>query len=295
MASALCSGTEDGARARDLIRDKSAGVQCRENPRECLAAQLLESPHPDDDRSLIVTTFVLIAGAGLGGWAWDRVVPLLRASGHEVHRVTLTGTGDRASENSPNVDLDTWITDVLAYLTTHDLQHVSLVGHSFSGHVISGVAERDPSRLARLIYLDALVPEPGQSALEQMGSEGAAYLSSLVVEHDGWSLPWFTEEQLDIVYQGHGFTNEDLDWVLPRTTAQPFATYQHAAIRAPLAAIDLPREYIRCTANPNPSPVQPYEAGWNWSEIDSGHWPMITAPEATATALENASVRDNDG
>ena len=230
-----------------------------------------------------MSTFVLVAGGALGGWAWSRVTPLLRVAGHEPHPLTLTGTGDRHHLNHPEIDVSTWVTDVVAHLETDELEDVILVGHSFSGTVISGVAERAPGRLAQLIYLDALVPRDNESVLTALGPEQAGFLEALVEAHDGWSLPWFTDAQLDQFYGDHGLTAEDLTWVRRHVTAQPLATYREAL---PLTPVDVARTFIRCTRTPMPPAVGPHADGWGWAELDAGHWPMITAPQATAKLLD---------
>src|SRR5215210_4421571 len=105
-----------------------------------------------------MATFVIVHGAWSGAHAWRRVRPLLRAAGHEVFTPALTGLGERAHLASPRVDLDTHIQDVVGVLEYEDLGEVMLVGHSYGGVVITGVAERAAPRLAQLIYLDAEVP-----------------------------------------------------------------------------------------------------------------------------------------
>ena len=102
-----------------------------------------------------MTTYVLVPGAWLGGWAWQPVTDQLRDHGHEVHAVTLTGLGDRSGLATPQVDLDTYISDVAGLIEAERLDDVVLVGHSYAGHVVTGVADRIPGRIALLAYLDA--------------------------------------------------------------------------------------------------------------------------------------------
>ncbi|HKG49425.1 MAG TPA: alpha/beta fold hydrolase [Actinomycetales bacterium] len=113
-----------------------------------------------------MSSFVLVHGAWGGGWAWKKVIPLLRAAGHEVHAATATGLGDRVHLAGPAVDLDTHITDVVNVLAFEDLTEVTLVGWSYGGMIITGVAERVPERLAQLVYLDALVPADGETSYD---------------------------------------------------------------------------------------------------------------------------------
>ena len=103
----------------------------------------------------------LVHGAWGGAWSWNRfVIPKLRAAGHTVFPVTLTGLGERTHLAHAGVDLETHVQDVVNVLFYEDLHNVILVGHSYGGRVITGAANRAPDRLAQLIYLDAFVPTP---------------------------------------------------------------------------------------------------------------------------------------
>ena len=233
-----------------------------------------------------MATIVLIPGAGLGAWAWARVTPALRAARHDAHPLTLTGTGDRAHLAHAGIDLTAWITDVVAHLETEELDDVVLVGHSFCGSVISGVAERVPGRIAHLVYLDAVVLGDGESVFAQAGPELTGMLEALVAQHDGWSLPWLTDEQLGQFYGEHGLSADDLRWMRRHLTAHPIATYREALTLRDPAAAALPRTFVRCTATPSPPAVPAGTPGWDHAEIETGHWPMITAPRETAEVLE---------
>ena len=110
-----------------------------------------------------MATFVLVHGAWVGGWAWKHVAPLLRERGNDVFTPTLTGVGERVHLATPEVNLDTHITDIVNVIYYEDLEAVVLVGWSYSGMVVSGVLDRIPERLARVVYLDAEVPRDGES------------------------------------------------------------------------------------------------------------------------------------
>ena len=101
-----------------------------------------------------MTTFVLVSGAWLGGWAWQGVAPALRAAGHTVYTPTLTGLGERVHLARPEVDLDTHIEDVANLLRFEDLRDVVLLGHSYAGIVVTGVADRMPDRVAEVVLLE---------------------------------------------------------------------------------------------------------------------------------------------
>src|SRR5258705_1716413 len=114
------------------------------------------------------STYVLVHGAWHGGWCWKRVAPALRAAGHEVYTPTLTGLGERAHLANPAIDLATHISDVVNLLEAEELNEVVLLGHSYGGMVVTGVADRAPARLRRVIYLDAFLPEDGKSLLDYL-------------------------------------------------------------------------------------------------------------------------------
>src|SRR5262245_36433174 len=105
--------------------------------------------------------YVLVHGANHGGWCWSRVAALLRAEGHSVYAPTLTGLGERAHLLSREITLDTFIQDIQSVIECEELSDVILVGHSFAGAVISGVADRIPELLEHLVYLDAVVLQHG--------------------------------------------------------------------------------------------------------------------------------------
>jgi pimeloyl-ACP methyl ester carboxylesterase len=112
-----------------------------------------------------MTAFVLVHGSWAGSVVWRELAPRLRKAGHEVYAPTLTGIGARKHLLNREIDLDTHIQDVIGVIDDADLSDIVLVGHSYGGMVISGVADRVPEKVASLVYLDAFVPENGQSCL----------------------------------------------------------------------------------------------------------------------------------
>jgi pimeloyl-ACP methyl ester carboxylesterase len=113
-----------------------------------------------------MATFVLVHGSWAGSVVWRQLAPRLRKAGHEVYAPTLTGIGERKHLLSREIDLDTHIEDVIGVIDEEDLSDIVLVGHSYGGMVISGVADRVPEKVASLVYLDAFVPENGQSLFD---------------------------------------------------------------------------------------------------------------------------------
>lgn len=115
-------------------------------------------------------TILIVHGAWGGAWQFTRIEPYLREQGYDVRRVTLTGLGERSHLAHPMIGLETHIEDVLNIIRFENLHDVILLGHSYGGMIITGVADRMPERIAKLIYLDAILPENGESVLEAQGS-----------------------------------------------------------------------------------------------------------------------------
>lgn len=117
-------------------------------------------------------TFVLVHGATAGGWEWKRTGQFLADDGHTVYRATLTGLGEREHLNSVDIDLQTHIDDVVNLILFEDLHDVVLTGHSYGGMVVTGVMDRIPERIRHVVFLDAAVPQDGQSLWDLFGSRG---------------------------------------------------------------------------------------------------------------------------
>jgi pimeloyl-ACP methyl ester carboxylesterase len=110
-----------------------------------------------------MANFVLVHGAWIGGWYWRPIAQALRKLGHEVYAPTLTGLGERIHLMSPSINLDTHIADVVNLIKCEELSDVVLVGHSYGGMVVTGVADALPDRIRSLVYLDAFVPKNGEA------------------------------------------------------------------------------------------------------------------------------------
>jgi pimeloyl-ACP methyl ester carboxylesterase len=133
-------------------------------------------------------TFVIVHGATAGGWEWKRTGKFLTDDGHTVYRVTLTGLGERMHLNSPEIDLQTHINDVVNTILFEDLHDVVLTGHSYGGMVITGVMDRIPERIRHVIFLDAAVPDDGMSIWDLFGGNGSRDPSRIA---DGFmTVPW---------------------------------------------------------------------------------------------------------
>ena len=135
-----------------------------------------------------MSTYLLVHGAWHSGRCWDRVVPMLEAAGHRVIAPSLTGYGDTAHLLGPEVGLDTHVADVVSLIEHEDLTEVVLVGHSYAGLVISSVANAVPDRIAHLVYLDAMVPQDGETAVDVMPANQHA-IDQAHSSASGWQVP----------------------------------------------------------------------------------------------------------
>ncbi|MGY1841535.1 MULTISPECIES: alpha/beta fold hydrolase [unclassified Modestobacter] len=229
-----------------------------------------------------MSTFVLVHGAWHGGWAWDRVAPLLRAAGHEVHAPTLTGLSERAHLLSPQVGLDTHTEDVVRLIEVLDLRDVVLVGHSYAGHVISMVADRVPERIRRRVFLDAFVGDDGETAVSLQPETVAHHWAESAAEQGfGWLVPVRKLSVLGVTEQA------DIDWLTPRLTAHPWKTYTDP-LRLSGAADGVPAAFIECVSWMRVFQSQAdraRERGWPVHELETGHEAMVTAPKALADVL----------
>ncbi len=230
-----------------------------------------------------MTDFVLVHGAWHGAWCWKRVLPGLWAEGHRAFAVTLSGVGERAHLLSPAITLDTHIADVSAVIDAEELRDAVLVGHSYAGMVITGVAAHlaEANRLRHLVYLDAVVPSPGESWSSGHSAETRAARRQSIAEHGALPPP---------DPGAFGLVGADHAWVARHQTAQPGGVYDAPLHFDPLRVARWPRSFIDCTA-PALATIALMrqrvrsEPGWNIVEIATGHDAMISAPQALLDAL----------
>jgi pimeloyl-ACP methyl ester carboxylesterase len=218
-----------------------------------------------------MSTYVLVAGGGWGGFIWRPVSSLLRVEGHDVFTPTLTGLGERVHLASAQIGLETHLQDIVGVLEYEDLQHVILVGHSYGGIVITGVAERVPHRLAHLVYLDALVPQDGQSGLDLAGAAMRARIEKRVsARGDGWRIPPPPSSPA-------------------KMTPSPFKPLTQALVVKNPAAARIPRTYIYCTQTGAESldliAARVRAEGWRYYKVEADHMAMVTAPKAVVAIL----------
>jgi pimeloyl-ACP methyl ester carboxylesterase len=237
-----------------------------------------------------MATFVLVHGLGSGGWKWRKVVPLLRARGHEVFTPTLTGLGERRHLLTRDVDLETHVTDVVNLLRFEDLRGVVLVGHSYGGMVVTGAADRERDRIATLVYLDAFVPKHDQSVMDLQPPERVAFYRKVADEKgDGWRIPpqpatfWKLADPADI---------EETD---RKTVDHPYASLLQKLQLTDGKGFQGRRAYVWASGFV-PSPFVQFatalrgDPAWTYREIASGHSMMMSHPdELTALLVEFAA------
>ena len=237
-----------------------------------------------------MSTFVLVHGAWHGSWCWKRVRRSLQARGHEVFTPTLTGLADRVHLLSPQVGLETHITDVANLILREELADVVLCGHSYGGAVISGVADRVPGRIGALVYLDAFVLEDGQSLFDTQSAElRNEQIKAAREAGEGWKVPPFSAEAF-------GVNAKDRGWVNRQCTMQPLATSQEPIHLT--GAISRIENVTFILANGwAPTPFTPFyekakAKGWKALTTSCGHEVMLDQPEELVEELLTLSRGD---
>ena len=228
------------------------------------------------------TTFLVCHGAWSAGWAWKKMHPLMQAAGHRLVTPTYTGLGERAHLANPSIDLETHIEDVLNVIKYEDISDIVLIGHSYGGMVATGVADRARDRIKQLIYLDAFVPDDGQSLLDlnQSAREG---MMERARSGDGWRIPPNPTPP--------DTPQADLEWLTARRVDMPIKCFE-MPLKLRHGELTLPRSYIYATRI---TPADTFgrfaaraksEPGWRYHEIDASHSPNVTAPEALTALLQ---------
>ena len=227
-------------------------------------------------------TAVLVGGGGLAPWVWSRVTPILQPHGMRVVTPQLRATGDDATTPA-QVTLDDWIDDLVAAIDAE--AEVTLVAHSFAGYVAAGALGRMVRNVRAVLFVDAVLPVPGASWFQTMGAEVEEFMRSIA--RNG-ATPWFTRQQLDAMYAGHGFSHADMTWMEEHVTPQPLGTFTQVATDRPIASLapDVALHYLRCTrTSPPAASITSATPGWSFSTLDSSHWPMVTAPDALSRSI----------
>jgi pimeloyl-ACP methyl ester carboxylesterase len=238
-----------------------------------------------------MANFVLVHGAWHGAWCWRDVTQALVRAGHRAHAVTLTGVGERAHLMNADITLETHIRDVISAIECEEMDDVVLAVHSYAGMLGTAVADRLPGRIAHLVYVDAVVPKPGES---WSGTHASATRDARVAAAEAspdYAFPAPDPKVFGLAAKQHA-------WVQRRQTAHPGHTYQ-----APLAfdaqrVARVPRTFVNCTQPPlatidviRQRVVDPkfWDGAWvkgaKVVELKTGHDPMVSAPEDLTRVL----------
>jgi pimeloyl-ACP methyl ester carboxylesterase len=246
---------------------------------------------------------VLVPGACLGGWAWAQVTERLRGLDHPVHPVTLTGLGERVHLAHPGVDLDTHVTDVVNVLDYEDMHDAVLVGHSYAGAVITGVADRRPDRLHALVFLDT-GPLPDGRAIVDLATPAQLQQQRREVDSGGegwrWPVPDRATLRSGMFGSAADLTAVELEELERRATPQPFATFTRPLALRRDHDERLRRIAVFCSdGGPDVAGVRRLIADgdaraaafaapdWELHELATGHWPMFSQPAALADLLHD--------
>ena len=240
-----------------------------------------------------MANYVLVHGAWHGGWCWRATVAALTAADHRAHAVTLTGLGERAHLMSASITLETHIADVIGALEAEEIDEVVLAVHSYAGMIGTAVADRLPHRLRHLVYVDAVVPRPGESWSSTHA--GAVRESRLAATR---AAPDFSIPPPDPAV--FGLSGTDLEWVRRRQTPHPGHTYEAVLAFDPERVASLPRTFVNCVRpalgtidaiRPRLKDPQFWNGAWLGGggvqvvDLPTGHDPMITSPQALVASL----------
>ena len=228
-------------------------------------------------------TYVIVHGATAGGWEWKSTGNFLLADGHTVYRATLTGLGERMHLNSPDIDLQTHINDVVNLILFEDLHDIVLTGHSYGGMVITGVMDRVPERIRHVVFLDAAVPDDGMALWDIFGGDGPRDPSRFA---DGFmQVPWVKPDAQPPHNVKHSIKCFD----------QP-VSYQNPAAKAlnvTYVAFVPKDKSAEERARTDKSWQRAESRGWTIRTFPGGHVAQMEDPRGVATLIEDA-VRDRN-
>lgn len=238
--------------------------------------------------------FVLVHGAWHGGWCWSRITPHLRADGHEVFTPTMTGFGERSHLLTPDVGLETNVTDIGNVLEWESLENVILVGASYAGMVTTSVADRMPERIAALVYINAFIAADGVSQNDMLPDWRREMIEKEVAaDPDAWRMPPPAPELIGVD------DPDDAAWIKAKMTIQSAKTFHdRAKITGAIDAITN-RTYIRATGYPNTTfdaNVAAYgdHPTWRAEILDTSHDAMITAVDDVVRILNEVAASVSD-
>ena len=235
-----------------------------------------------ENSTMTVHTFVLVHGAWHGGWCWRRVADLLEQGGNKVFTPTLTGLGERSHLLRAGINVSTHITDVVNVLKWERLSDVVLCGHSYGGLVVSGVAEQMAKAIGSIVFLDAFLPENGDS-MEQLTSQAVRDTLKIATERGELAVPARKAAAFLV-------NEKDQAWVDAMCGPQPIGTMTEKMALTGARERIAKKAYIRAAAYPNPGFDKAYarvkaDRAWRSYEVPCGHDVMVDMPERLAEIL----------
>lgn len=230
-----------------------------------------------------MSTFILIHGMWHGGWCWERLTPLLRDAGHQVHAPTLAGLAERADMRGNDIDLNTHVQEVVDLCESKNLRDVILVGHSSGGFMAHVVADRIPERIVHIVNLDGMVPENGKSLADLIGETWDFFKKKATESGDEWWCP-------PILEWTFGVSGADLEWAQSKLTPHPLKTLTTLVTLDNPRAKSIPSTFILCSNGMTEEEIAAEEMkftalGMNFRSLPTGHSAMITVPKELAQIL----------
>jgi pimeloyl-ACP methyl ester carboxylesterase len=228
-----------------------------------------------------MTTYVLVHGAWHGAWCWKRVARMLRAKGHDVFAPTLTGVGERSHLFAPTINLDTHIMDIVNEIKWQELNNILLVGHSYGGMVISGVAEKAEKAIASFVMLDAFHSDSGQSLIDMQPPPAREAFQAAEAKGD-LAMPPRPAAFFHV-------NDKDAAWVDKMCTPHPIKCFTQKLTMTGARERIAKKSYIRAASFPSvyfdKSREKAKAAGWRMYDVACGHDVMLDAPERLTEIL----------
>lgn len=227
------------------------------------------------------STFLVAHGSWSAGWSWKKMHPLMATAGHRLIVPTYTGLGEKEHLANPTNDLETHIQDLLGVIKFEELNDIVLVSHSYGGMVATGVADRVPERIRRVIYVDSFVPQDGQSLFDIAPAATVELFRAGIAAGDGWRIPPMPIPD--------DTSPADKEWIGKFRMPQSVKCFD-SKLKLANGDTKLPRAYIYALKHPPADTFRPFaerakSEGWDYREIDASHSAQITAPETLAKLL----------
>lgn len=250
-----------------------------------------------------MSTFVLVAGAWIGEWAWEQVTDQLENLGHTVYPRSLPGLAERIGESRPSIGIADYVSDVRSFIEAGDLSEVILVGHSFGGAVVGGVSRVIPTRLSQVVYVDTGPMPDGAAYVDFLRPDQREFIDKLIaIRGEGWKIPKPSWSEMAQSFQAsiEGLDQDQLDKFDRRATPQPARTWTDPLKVGELAGFEtLPKTSITCSfplaqlqaviASGHPWFTPMAGPEWRFVELPTGHWPMFSRPKDLARALDEVA------